>query len=74
MEPLCNALPTLRLAGADCLSEIVCECCELCCADDNDDCHDTDFADTVDWNTNYERDYFNFGDPSENFEDISSNP
>ena len=71
MQPLCDASSTLKVAAADCLTEIACDCCDLCCADE-EDCNDLNLADSVDWNTNYERDFFNFG--AENFKAIDSNP
>ena len=71
MQALCDSSSTLKVASSDCLAEIACDCCDLCCADE-EDCHDLDLADSVDWNTNYERDFFNFG--AENFEAINSNP
>ena len=57
LEAVC-AMGTLKLAAADC-SEVTCECCDPCC-NDGEECHDYGLIEGMDWDSGYDRGYFNF--------------
>ena len=57
MDSVCKS-SVLKLAAADCTTEVECGCCDLCCADE-EDCHDMGLVNTVDWETNYDLDFEN---------------
>jgi hypothetical protein len=52
----------LSLATADC-QEVVCVCCNPCCADQISQCHDYDLVPSMDplWEFTYERQVYDFG-------------
>lgn len=68
MDSVCKS-SVLKLAAADCTTEVECSCCDLCCADE-EDCHDMGLVNTVDWETNYDRIFFNFGNASQFYKAI----
>lgn len=72
MDGICGA-PSLKLAVSDCQEEVTCTCCAPCCKD-GEDCHDFDLVDTIDWETGYERRFFNFGNGTDSIEVIPGAP
>ena len=74
MDEVC-ASTTLKVAVADCQAEVSCTCCEPCCSDDKAEaCHDYDLVDTIDWESNYERRFFNFGNATGTIEILPGAP
>ena len=72
MEAICES-SVLNFASADCNSEVDCGCCTLCCSDD-EDCHDLGLVNTVDWETNYDRLFFNFGNDAMFYQALNTDP
>jgi hypothetical protein len=67
MADIC-ALSTLGLVAADC-SEVVCTCCAPCCTD-GVAFHDIDLehSEIATWESDYQRETFNFSSASNGFE------
>lgn len=64
VEALCGK-PSLGVAIADC-DEVACTCCNPCCTDGVEDCHDNDLVSNVDpiWERGYSRQFFDFSNSS----------
>ena len=71
MDPICDSDTTTIdvVWTADCVDEVICDCCQICCVDDDDDdnededtCHNYNRIGNIDptWETDYERNVYIF--------------
>jgi hypothetical protein len=60
MSPICVDGPDISLASADCKGEVLCNCCDICCAPDDANCNIQELMGNID--DGYSRDQFVFSE------------